>query len=95
MNKKLEKPSARPSIKPSTAEPAPTDASSTGIAVVAISWPMSENILAKPIPTTLRFRQRTFGSAANGRLVEDAGGFCQDLHIDTISHEVSLRTAEL
>jgi hypothetical protein len=42
------------------AELAPSEASKAGIAVVAISWPTSENKEASPMPSTLRLSHRDF-----------------------------------
>ena len=82
---KLESPSAVPSIKPSKAELAPNEASSAGIAAVAISWPTSEKKLASPMPRMLRFNQprpRAAGRASGKRFsFAGAGAVVQHFHL--------------
>ena len=63
-----------PSIKPSKAELAPSDARSAGIAAVAISWPTSEKRLASPMPRMLRLSQRNLPPDPNS-LGEDLAVF--------------------
>ena len=55
---KLDKPSLTPSIRPSHAAATPIEARNAGMSVVAISWDQSENRLASPMPSTVRFNQR-------------------------------------
>jgi hypothetical protein len=64
--KRLESPSAEPSINPTTAAlPPRVKITKNGRMEVAISWLMSENRLVRPIPKTLRFSH----DASEGSLV--------------------------
>ena len=54
-------------MRPSAALLAPSEARSTGIVVVAISWPTSENRPASPMPSTVELSQQV-------RVGEGAGG---------------------
>jgi hypothetical protein len=58
---KLDKPSLTPSMRPSHAAATPIEARNADMSVVAISWDKSENRLANPMPSMVRFSQRMPG----------------------------------